>query len=257
MNTRSLLAGCSALFIVFAPPIPAASIAALPDRCVLPNEAKPRIPKWEPGVNYVVMVPPRRTHVPSNKIEVLFRVVYSGPITRVLQPCMREWLSRKPPYVEYVERPSIWRPHARLLARMYFTMEELGRRDLLDSFTDWVQQSDHFKIYHQIHNTDERAVEYLNFRFAENRGLDLKMFVDVYRSQVISGRVIDEEIEIHEAGDSTIIVNGKYGFNEHRIPLKDGDSIAATVERSIRIFALIDYLVAKEAKELELRGTIR
>ena len=115
-------------------------IAAAPAATPLPPG------KWQPGVNYTLLVPAQPTSVAPGKVEVM-EVFWLACIrtmhcrARALPPGY--WLKTKPAYVEFVRVPVIWQSMHRSHAHLYYTLEVLGRQVTLISkaFDDIAQQA--------------------------------------------------------------------------------------------------------------------
>jgi protein dithiol oxidoreductase (disulfide-forming) len=88
--------------------------------------------KWRAGVNYEPLAPAQPTSVGSGKVEVLEVFWLACPHCYALEPYLRTWLKSKPGYIEFVRVPVIWQPIHRAHARLYYTLEALGRDDLVE-----------------------------------------------------------------------------------------------------------------------------
>lgn len=208
---------------------------------------------WEPGVDFIQLVPPRRIHAQRSKVELLVRLLYTSPITRRVEPCLEKWLRLRESKVEYIARPSIRYPHARLLAKMYFSLEEVGRADLQQQLIDWIWQPNHYDTYHTVDRPDESGIDRFNLQFAKVNGLNMRQFVKAYRSDEVSRKVIDEEALIHVTGDSVIVIDGKYGTNFARAFRSNRDEQFDYERAFARLFSLLDYLIAKAAPDDQIK----
>lgn len=102
-------------------------LAAVPESAALPASSE-----WKPGVNYDVISPAQPTTVAPGKVEVLEVFWLACPHCYALEPFIRQWEKTKPSYVDVVRVPIMWGPVHRADARLYYTLEALGREDLVD-----------------------------------------------------------------------------------------------------------------------------
>src|SRR6516164_7442818 len=96
--------------------------------------------KWQPGVNYDPVVPAQPTSVAPGKVEVMEVFWLACPHCYALEPPIHSWLKSKPAYVEFVRVPVIWQDIHRAHARLYYTLEALGRTDLVGKAFDTIHQ---------------------------------------------------------------------------------------------------------------------
>ncbi len=115
--------------------------AALPASAALPTSSQ-----WQSGVSYSVIAPAQPTTVAPGKVEVLEVFWLACPHCYALEPYIRQWLKTKPAYVDFVRVPVMWGPLQQAHARLYYTLQALGRADLFEkTFThvhDLDMQSD-------------------------------------------------------------------------------------------------------------------
>jgi thiol:disulfide interchange protein DsbA len=173
--------------------------------------------------------------------------MYTSPLSYEIQPYIKEWLKHKPDSIEYVRSPSIVFPHARLQARMFFTLRELGREDLHGEFFAWVFQNDHYPIYHTIEHPDEAGYLRLNIEFARANKIDTARFSQIYGSRALDDRVIAAEIATHNylvSGTSTFVINGRYSTSVQRLI---SPRATPNADDYAELFRLVEYLCASEA----------
>lgn len=115
-------------------------LAALPASAALPTSSE-----WKPGVNYDVITPAQPTTVAPGKVEVLEVFWLACPHCYALEPYIQQWLKTKPSYVEFVRVPVMWGPVQHAHARLYYTLQALGRDDLFE------------KAFTYIHNVDMQS----------------------------------------------------------------------------------------------------
>lgn len=115
-------------------------LAAVPASAALPSSGQ-----WKAGVNYDVISPSQPTTVGPGKVEVLEVFWLGCPHCYALEPYIRAWLKTKPDYVQYVRVPVMWGPVHRAHARLFYTLEALGRDDLVE------------KVFTYIHNLEDQT----------------------------------------------------------------------------------------------------
>jgi len=82
-------------------------------------------------VNYVPLLPAQPTSVAPGKVEVMEVFWLACPHCYALEPFIKNWLKTKPAYVEFVRVPVMWGPVHRAHARLYYTLDALGRQDVI------------------------------------------------------------------------------------------------------------------------------
>ncbi|HYM43495.1 MAG TPA: thiol:disulfide interchange protein DsbA/DsbL [Steroidobacteraceae bacterium] len=116
------------------------SDASLERMTPLPADAQLPSGRWKPGVNYDPKVPAQPTSVEPGKVEVLEVMWLGCPHCYALEPYILTWLKSKPAYIQFVRVPVIWGPPQRSHARLFYTLEALGRPDLIEKAFDTIQQ---------------------------------------------------------------------------------------------------------------------
>ncbi|MBS0367349.1 MAG: thiol:disulfide interchange protein DsbA/DsbL [Proteobacteria bacterium] len=187
--------------------------AVTPSAAASPASAAPtaaKLPggKWQAGVNYTVLSPAQPTAVGPGKIEVLEVFWLGCPHCYALEPYIRAWKKTKPAYVELVRVPVTWGPVHRAHARLFYTLESLGRDDLVSKAFDAIQQQ------HQplIGDSDEESLR-AGQAFAAANGVKPEDFARAYNSfSVNSDMQRAEELtqRYHVEGVPLVVVNGKY-----------------------------------------------
>src|SRR6202034_2704693 len=88
---------------------------------------------WQEGVNYKRLVPAQPTEVPTGQVEVLEFFWYACPHCYAIDPAVEAWLKTKAAYVSFSRVPVMWNEGHRSLARLYYTLQSLGKLDQLHS----------------------------------------------------------------------------------------------------------------------------
>ncbi len=203
----------------------------------------PATAQWKSGVNYTVISPAQPTNAPAGKVQVIEFFYLACPFCHALEPHMLAWRKTKPAYVQFVRVPVMWAPLQVADARLYYTLEALGRDDLVETA---------FNTIHQLEvsaggneNVMVGATPAQTFRlqeaFAEQHGVSAAAFANAYNS-------FDVHTELQQAGQlgqtyqvmntPTIIIDGRY---------KTGPSMAGRGDTSLtgmnnRTIALINFL---------------
>ena len=164
--------------------------------------------KWQPGVNYTVLVPAQPTSVSAGKVEVLEVFWLGCPHCYALEPLLKAWLKVKPGYVEFVRVPVIWQPIHRYHAHLYYTLDALARPDLIDKAFNTIAQQ-----HVPLAGADEAETFRLQQQFATANGLSADDFAKAYNSFSVAANLKRAE-EVTQAyrveGVPFIAVNGKY-----------------------------------------------
>jgi protein dithiol oxidoreductase (disulfide-forming) len=164
--------------------------------------------KWQPGVNYTVLVPAQPTGVSAGKVEVLEVFWLGCPHCYALEPLLKAWLKAKPGYVEFVRVPVIWQPIHRYHAHLYYTLDALGRQDLVSKAFDTIAQQ-----HVPLAGGDEAESFKLQQQFATANGVSADDFAKAYNSFSVAANLKHAE-EVTQAyrveGVPFIAVNGKY-----------------------------------------------
>src|SRR5215467_175102 len=168
--------------------------------------------KWQAGTNYDPVVPAQPTSVAPGKVEVMEVFWLACPHCYAFEPRMRSWLKAKPAYVEFVRVPVIWQPVHRSHARLYYTLEALGRDDLIAKAFDTIHQELENRQPPLVGQSEEETYR-LQQQFAAQNGVSADDFSKAYNSfSVGSNLQRAEEItqRYHVQGVPLFVVNGKY-----------------------------------------------
>lgn len=161
-----------------------------------------RIDDWVPGTHYVVVQPSAEMISADGKVTVVEFFWYGSPYCYTLDPHLVLWNRRKPENVEFKRVPTVWGMYDRPHARLFYTLEALGRNDL---------HAEIFDAFHAKGKRLENPEEQL--QFAKEHGVDQQKFLDVYNSSGVTERLnAAEQLLIHYQVDKlpTLVVNGKY-----------------------------------------------
>jgi protein dithiol oxidoreductase (disulfide-forming) len=158
------------------------------------------------------VVPAQPTSVANGKVEVMEVFWLGCPHCYALEPRLHSWQKTKPAYVEFVRVPVIWQDVHRAHARLFYTLEALGRDDLVAKAFDTIHQ-DLEKGMPPLVGQSEEETYRLQQQFAAQNGVSADDFSKAYNSfSVGSNLQRAEEItqRYHVQGVPFFVVNGKY-----------------------------------------------
>src|SRR5687768_12515495 len=82
---------------------------------------------WQPGTHYEFVQPSAEPSMPEGKVTVVEFFWYGSSQCYTLDPHLVLWNRRKPEHVEFKRVPTTWGQYDRPHARLFYTLEELGR----------------------------------------------------------------------------------------------------------------------------------
>jgi len=215
-------------------------LAALPPEQQLPGG------RWKPGVNYDVISPAKPVSAPAGKIEVMEVFWLGCPHCYALEPSVLAWLKSKPDYVNFVRVPVMWGPVHRAHARLFYTLQQLGRNDLVEKAFDEIhqyslaaqgQQSDLVQQHSPLVGQNDDMTFQAQLDFAKANGVDPEAFRKAYNSAAVNADLQHAQ-EITDrymvTGVPLVIIDGKYSTD---VGKAGGPS---------ELFELVDSLAAVE-----------
>jgi thiol:disulfide interchange protein DsbA len=168
--------------------------------------------KWKAGTNYDVLVPAQPTDVSPGKVEVMEVFWLACPHCYDLEPDVQRWLKSKPAYVEFVRVPVMWQPMHRAHARLFYTLQAVGRPDLVGKAFDTIHQDVQNRAAPLVGDSDETTFR-MQQQFAVQNGVSADDFAKAYNSFSVNND-LDRAEEItqryHVTGVPFFAVNGKY-----------------------------------------------
>jgi len=197
-----------------------AAVAAVTGTAAAANLSGPTM--WQEGVNYTRVAPAQPTSVAPGQVEVLEFFWYACPHCYALDPLIEAWRKTKAPYVVFSRVPIMWGPPQRAQARLYYTLQSLGKIDQL-----------HTEIFKEIHvnndplaGSDAAQSENMQLAFVTKHGVSATAFKNAYHSFSVETDLqrADELMQrYHITGVPTFVINGKYladvgtAQGEHRL----------------------------------------
>src|SRR3984957_20159030 len=166
--------------------------------------------KWGAGTHYQVLSPAQPTDAPPGKIEVIEFFWYGCPHCAVLEPYIQNWLKDKPPYIEFVRIPVMFGEVHRAHARLFYTLQALGKVDELNS-----------KVFDQIHQQrdplyapdDDKGTLQDQLHFAKANGISEADFMSAYSSFAVQANLQKADDLMRRdriEGVPSIVIAGKY-----------------------------------------------
>jgi protein dithiol oxidoreductase (disulfide-forming) len=168
--------------------------------------------KWKAGINYDVLVPARPTSVAPGKVEVLEIFWLGCPHCYDFEPLLKGWLKSKPNYVEFVRAHVIWQQVHRWHARLYYTIEALGRPGLFEKAFEAIHQLQKRGEPGLVGNSDDESFR-VQQSWAVQNGVSAEEFAQAYNSfgvnmQMQRAEELTQRYQVQ--GVPFIAVNGKY-----------------------------------------------
>lgn len=164
---------------------------------------------WQDGVNYTRIVPAQPTSVPAGKVEVLEFFWYACPHCNAVDPLVESWNKGKPAYVSFSRVHVMWNEGHRALARMFYTLESMGKLDQL-----------HSEIFKEIHVNGDPLVagdplesERMQAAFVKKFGISEAAFRDAYHSMPVDLALQRADTLVQRYRIDAVprfIVNGKF-----------------------------------------------
>lgn len=210
---------------------PAAEQAASSVQPTLKVGAAPSGPptsaRFKEGTHYHKVVPAQPTNAAPGKVEVAEVFWYGCAHCFSLDPALESWRNKAPDYVEFARIPAMWNDTTRMHARLFYTVELLGKLDSL-----------HPLIFREIHvngnmlNTVDKISAFL-----KQHGISADDFQKTFSSFAVESRLQRADLlnrRYRVQSVPLLLVNGKYSTQ-----LSDVGGEAA-------LFALLNELTAHE-----------
>jgi protein dithiol oxidoreductase (disulfide-forming) len=188
----------------------AATVAASTPSAFAATPSGPTL--WEEGVNYTRLVPAQPTAVPAGQVEVLEFFWYACPHCYGIDSLVEAWKKTKPAYISFSRVHVMWNEDHRSLARLYYTLENLGKLDQV-----------HGEVFKEIHvkgnplvasnPTNEAETERIQTAFVGKFGISENDFKKAYHSFAVDTALqrADELVQRYRVdGVPRFVVNGKF-----------------------------------------------
>jgi len=171
--------------------------------------------KWKQGTHFAALPAAQPVSVAAGEVEVTEIFWYGCGHCFVLEPRLEAWEKNgKPDYVKVVRMPVVWNEAAREDARLFYTLEALGKLDTL-----------HLAVFRELHvnrkpmtiitgnKVDTVATEKRVRDFLVANGVSAEDFGKTYRSFAVENKIRQAEgLSRRYQADHTpmAVVQGKY-----------------------------------------------
>jgi len=205
------------------------------------SAATPAGTQWQEGVNYTRLVPAQPTNVGAGQVEVLEFFWYACPHCYSLEPAVASWLKSKPGYVAFSRVPVLWNEGHRSLARLFYTLDSMGKlNDLHSEIFKEIQVNNDPLIGPDPNNA--AAAERVQLSFIKRLGISDADFEKEYHGfnvETALQRADQLAQRYRVTAVPTFVVNGKYITDV---------AMAGGAEHPERVMSLITDLAAQEHK---------
>jgi protein dithiol oxidoreductase (disulfide-forming) len=155
------------------------------------------------GVQYKALKPAQPTNVAPGKVEVVEVFWYACGHCYLLEPKLEAWeKSGKPANVELVRLPAVWNEVVKTHARIFYTVEILGKPQL------------HAEVFREINVRGNRLDTPAKIEaFFTSKGVSRADFQKAFSGFAVESklaRAIDLNKRYRITSTPTVIVNGKY-----------------------------------------------
>ncbi len=180
-----------------------------------PTPAPATISKFRAGQHYALLPVAQPVSVEPGRVEVTEIFWYGCGHCFTLEPQIEAWEKQgKPDYVELVRMPVVWNEVTREDARLFYTLQALGKLDEL-----------HLAVFRELHvnrnpltviagnRIDATATENKVREFLATHGVSAEEFGRVYRSFATESKIRQaENLSRRYLADHTpmVVVQGKY-----------------------------------------------
>jgi thiol:disulfide interchange protein DsbA len=175
---------------------------------------KPSGIAWKEGENYEVLATTPSARPAAAKVEVLEFFQYGCPHCYTMEPHATLWRIMYENLATVKRVPVMFRPKLRSFARLYYTLEVLGRidergpNDLNHEVFDQL-----LRVQKPLTSDDEQENFKLQLDFATSRGIDAAKFTAAYHSAAVEQKLrrAEELANTYRITSTpTFIVGGKY-----------------------------------------------
>ena len=179
------------------------------------------------GVNYKLLQPAQPTSVAPGKVEVVEVFWYACGHCYLLEPRLEAWnRNGRPANAELVRLPATWNNILKTHARVFYTMELLGKHELNPEI--WRE----INVKGNRLDTPEKIEAFFTSRGVSKADFQRAFASFAMDSKVAKAEDLNRRYKI--TGTPTIVVNGKYVTDV---------SMAGSEEK---LFEVVNALVAKE-----------
>lgn len=182
--------------------------ASLERAVAMPESAQLPGGKWKAGVHYRPLVPAQPTSVSAGDVEVIEFMWLACGACYQLNERVTAWKGKQPAWLKFRQEHVMWGPSHRNLGKLLYTLEALGRSDLVPVAFNEI----HRKNNMLVETTDAKTAE-KQLAFAKANGISEADFKREYNGFAVATRLQRaEELTRRYRIEQTpvFIVNGKY-----------------------------------------------
>jgi thiol:disulfide interchange protein DsbA len=179
-------------------------MAAMPEGQQLPGG------RWKAGTNYKPVVPAQGTTAETGQVEVIEVLWLGCPHCADLEPYIEAWNKKKPAYIKFVQEHVMWGPVHRAHGKLFYTLEALGRNDLVAKAFDEIHKRNNVLISRTGNDAETQS---LQLAFAKANGVKEADFMREYSGFGVNTRLQRAEDLMRRyriESVPTVIINGKY-----------------------------------------------
>jgi protein dithiol oxidoreductase (disulfide-forming) len=191
-----------------AEPVNTPSDPSLQRMAGMPESAQLPAGRWQAGKNYQPIVPAQTTNADPGQVEILEFLWLGCPHCYDLNPHVEAWRKKLPAYVKFSQLHVTWGDARDQQARLFFTLEAMGRDDLVAKAFDEIHRRGN-----NLLGANAAASQQLHVTFAVANGVNRADFEREYNGFAVNTRMQRAgELTRRYRIDSvpTVIVNGKY-----------------------------------------------
>jgi thiol:disulfide interchange protein DsbA len=183
--------------------------------------------RFKEGAQYRKIVPAQPTAAAPGNVEVAEVFWYGCGHCFSLDPALDSWHKKAPSYISFVRIPAMWNDTTRMHARLFFTVELLGKLDQLHSL-----------IFREIHvngnqlNTVDKISAFLKQHGVSNEDFQKSFSSFAVESKLQRADLMNRRYRVDSV--PLLLVNGKYATD---VSSAGGES---------QLFALLNELAAHE-----------
>lgn len=195
---------------------------------------------WKVGEHYQVIEVPQPSKVQPGHVEVIEFFWLGCPHCYDLESRLKEWAKTRADYIDFRRVHIGWRPDVRAHARLFYSLLELGREDLVEAVFSAIHEQKN-RLF--IADNDEETLR-VQAEFAKAHGIAADVFLATARSASIEARVAAAQklaLDCKISGVPAMTVNGKY---------RTAASLAGGQEEML---AVVDELAEREHVQLAHR----
>jgi protein dithiol oxidoreductase (disulfide-forming) len=199
----------------------------------------PTSPRWQQGIQYIELPIKHGDGSPSTTpTEVIEAFSYTCIHCYRFEPYVQNWLRIKPSLVRFSRLPSLWDDRHRAHARLYYTLQALGRGDLDRAVFTAIHDDDN-----PLFVADMKATQTMQAKFAEQHSISLESFTAAYTSTAVAAQLETDanllrQFQITET--PALVINRKYMTDASHMNSSGGSSEETTFSQLIE---LMNYLV--------------